>query len=191
MDYACLDLINSQTRDHRGVAPTTDHLADPNWLADFQRRWRLETAGPVDDDARRKLVDLRAALTHAVSQFCAGAELTAADLEPINQALAAGTGYRQITTGDETWRIAFVASRPDWSWAVAEVAASFADLLTQPEADRLRVCENDACRWVFIDTTRSRTQRWCGDTCGNLVKVRRFRARHRRVDSAATDPTER
>jgi predicted RNA-binding Zn ribbon-like protein len=45
---------------------------------------------------------------------------------------------------------------------------------------RLKVCSADDCQFVFYDNSRSRTQRWCAmETCGNRVKTRRYRHRHR------------
>jgi predicted RNA-binding Zn ribbon-like protein len=58
------------------------------------------------------------------------------------------------------------------------VAASAAELLAEGEPARLRVCANSACSWMFYDETRNSSRRWCeGAICGNLIKVRRFRAR--------------
>jgi predicted RNA-binding Zn ribbon-like protein len=38
--------------------------------------------------------------------------------------------------------------------------------------------ENADCLWVYYDDTRNRSKRYCDDkACGNLMKVRRFRAR--------------
>ena len=48
-------------------------------------------------------------------------------------------------------------------------------------SDRLRRCANDQCRWMILDSTRNGTRIWCHSTlCGNMVRVRRFRARQRR-----------
>ena len=49
---------------------------------------------------------------------------------------------------------------------------------------RLKACPD--CRWVFYDHTRNGSKRWClmnaagsqGRGCGNIAKVRRYRARH-------------
>jgi predicted RNA-binding Zn ribbon-like protein len=49
---------------------------------------------------------------------------------------------------------------------------------------RLKACPD--CRWVFYDHTRNGSKRWClmnatgsdGRACGNIAKVRRYRARH-------------
>ena len=50
-----------------------------------------------------------------------------------------------------------------------------------------RICANDACRWVFEDTSRGGRRRWCDmQSCGNRAKVRRFRSRQRAEDAAST-----
>lgn len=56
-------------------------------------------------------------------------------------------------------------------WPVARAAA---DLLTSPDADRLRVCDGPDCGWVFADRSRNGRRRWCEmETCGMLAKERR------------------
>jgi predicted RNA-binding Zn ribbon-like protein len=43
---------------------------------------------------------------------------------------------------------------------------------------RLKVCGNDDCRWVFYDRSHSRRGAWCDmAACGNLIKNRNLRAR--------------
>jgi predicted RNA-binding Zn ribbon-like protein len=52
--------------------------------------------------------------------------------------------------------------------------------------ERLRVCANDACRWVFFDDSRTGRRRWCDmATCGNRAKAARHRARAKALEGAA------
>lgn len=45
---------------------------------------------------------------------------------------------------------------------------------------RLKVCRNDACRWVYYDASRNRSGHWCTmKVCGNRIKARAYRARTR------------
>ncbi|TFV58091.1 zf-CGNR multi-domain protein [Mycobacterium sp. PS03-16] len=45
---------------------------------------------------------------------------------------------------------------------------------------RLKACANHDCRWVFYDQSRNRGGSWCAmSSCGNRLKNRDFRARHR------------
>lgn len=81
-----------------------------------------------------------------------------------------------------------------WSWSdeirperlLWPVMRSAADLLTSGDLDRLRVCDNKDCGWLFVDRSRNRSRRWCDmQDCGNVAKVRRFRARQRHEDTSS------
>ena len=64
--------------------------------------------------------------------------------------------------------------------ALARVSEALAEALAEGDTSRFRICANDACRWVFEDTSRGGRRRWCDmQSCGNRAKVRRFRSRQR------------
>lgn len=57
---------------------------------------------------------------------------------------------------------------------------SAADLVTSSARQRLRICEGQGCGWLFLDTTRNGSRRWCNmAVCGNRAKVKRFYERHK------------
>lgn len=59
-------------------------------------------------------------------------------------------------------------------WRVAESAV---DLLTAGDFSRIKSCE---CGWLFYDTSRNGSRRWCSmEGCGTQAKMRRFTARRR------------
>ena len=61
--------------------------------------------------------------------------------------------------------------RPLWPLAAAAV-----DLLRSGPLDRLKQCAD--CPWLFLDTSRNRSRRWCSmDDCGARAKMRTYRAR--------------
>jgi predicted RNA-binding Zn ribbon-like protein len=67
-------------------------------------------------------------------------------------------------------------------WPIAKAAL---ELLTDEQLDRLRQCANPECGWLFLDTSRNRSRRWCDmGSCGNRAKVRRFREREQRLSVA-------
>lgn len=81
------------------------------------------------------------------------------------------------------------ASRLEWTWGrhatdaalpVWVLAQSIAELLLDgPRLARVRTCAADTCRWLFLDTSKNHTRRWCDmKVCGNRMKARRFQARH-------------
>jgi predicted RNA-binding Zn ribbon-like protein len=43
---------------------------------------------------------------------------------------------------------------------------------------RVRQCNGPNCDWLFMDTSKAGRRRWCQpETCGNMMRVRRFRER--------------
>ena len=47
---------------------------------------------------------------------------------------------------------------------------------------RLKACANPGCRWLFWDTSRPGTGRWCSmQVCGGQHKARSYRARRKRT----------
>jgi predicted RNA-binding Zn ribbon-like protein len=62
--------------------------------------------------------------------------------------------------------------------------------LTSGSPERIKICDNDRCRWVFYDTSRTGRRRWCDmATCGNRAKAARHRAKSKSKSDATTDET--
>jgi len=60
------------------------------------------------------------------------------------------------------------------------LARSANELLQSAELEKLRGCGDPECRWLFLDTSKNHTRRWCDmAVCGNRMKARRFKAQHK------------
>jgi predicted RNA-binding Zn ribbon-like protein len=76
-----------------------------------------------------------------------------------------------------------------WAWSADEgpieailgpIALSALTLLTQSDLSRIKQCQGDHCGWLFFDTTKNRSRRWCEmEVCGNRAKQRALRARQK------------
>ena len=74
--------------------------------------------------------------------------------------------------------------------ALARLAEPLVDEIQAGNADRVRICANDTCRWIFYDESRAGRRRWCDmASCGNRAKAARHRARMK-AKSAATTPVD-
>ena len=70
--------------------------------------------------------------------------------------------------------------------ALARIVEPFVTELATGDPDRVRVCANDRCAWVFYDESRGGQRRWCEmASCGNRAKAARHRARKK---AAETNP---
>jgi predicted RNA-binding Zn ribbon-like protein len=64
--------------------------------------------------------------------------------------------------------------------ALARLAEPLVAEIAGGRPERLRICANDACRWVFYDRSPTGKRRWCSmSSCGNRAKAARHRARTR------------
>lgn len=87
---------------------------------------------------------------------------------PLTASLAAGSRWelRPEATGVD----AFLAT------IVATVLRAMAD----GSWSRVKACQNDTCRWLFLDHSRNRSRQWCTMAiCGSRMKSRAYRARRR------------
>lgn len=74
--------------------------------------------------------------------------------------------------------------------ALARLADPLVMELTTGDPERIRICDNDTCRWVFYDTSRTARRRWCDmATCGNRAKAARHRARSKSAEAPTPVPT--
>jgi predicted RNA-binding Zn ribbon-like protein len=70
--------------------------------------------------------------------------------------------------------------------ALARLADPLVDELVSGRPERIKICDNDRCRWVFYDTSRTSRRRWCDmATCGNRAKAARHRARSKESQAGA------
>jgi len=179
METVSLDFMNSDWRDYRGGGGRADRLRDPKWLEAFLAQWDLDVAAPPAAKTFAALTELRDTLWHIVEATSRGRAPAEGDLDALNAALGAATPRRQLEGDDGGFRIDLVPAKRDWEWVRSEIAADFAGLLVERDPRRIKTCENDDCRWVFYDESKSQSRRWCASVCSNLIRVRRFRERHR------------
>lgn len=57
------------------------------------------------------------------------------------------------------------------------------DLLTSDQLNRVKRCQSDECGWLFIDTSKNNSRKWCNmNSCGNRAKARRYYNRSKKDD---------
>jgi predicted RNA-binding Zn ribbon-like protein len=137
---------------------------------------RPEAAAAVLDQA----ITLREGIYRIFSAVAGGRQLAADDLALLNAALTEALGHLRVVPSADGFKWAWASEQGALDRMLWPVVRSAAELLTEGELSRVRECAGDVCGWLFVDTSRNRSRRWCDmQDCGNVAKVRRFRARHR------------
>lgn len=204
-----IDFVNSEWWDgNAGLNP--DRLFKPQWLRTFRRKWGLGGRGASSPDEslnshpyfeprrssldektpsarpnlRREtleeLLELRELLRRIVETIAAGQDVPTRDIKRLNGFLERADVRHKVHKTPGGLRLDAVPLIEDDAWLAGAIALSAARFLDSGDRQRLKVCNNSGCRWVFYDETKNRSRRWCNtDLCGNLFKVRRYRSRHR------------
>lgn len=128
----------------------------------------------------REAIAAREAIYALFSAIAAGKKPPPTATDYLNKLWAKCAPHLQISLNQRGFK---------WTWAdytdprrlIAPIIWSATTLLTSSQINRVGECADDrGCGWLFLDTSRNRSRRWCdmGD-CGNRNKVRRYYARKR------------
>jgi predicted RNA-binding Zn ribbon-like protein len=133
-------------------------------------------------------VAVRSGLREVVEALVAGRAVDASALATVNAILRTRSAV-ELVPGEGGVALAHRHVGDPLDDALAAVAEPLVSVIATGEVDRLRICANDGCRWVFHDTSRTGRRRWCSmASCGNRAKAARHRARKRAAATAA-EPT--
>jgi predicted RNA-binding Zn ribbon-like protein len=101
-------------------------------------------------------------------------------LDGINTELAGAMSNARIEAGADGFRWGWRATGADLDRVLWPIARSAADLLVSEKLERVHSCEGETCGWLFLDTSKNHSRRWCSmSDCGNTAKARRHY--HRKV----------
>lgn len=131
--------------------------------------------------AQRELARIhavRAALREVADAIVEERPPKAGALDTVNRALHARQVIELVPSADACIAVDHRHVGDPIDDALARLCDPFVSELTGGDPERIRVCDNDRCRWVFFDTSRTGRRRWCDmATCGNRAKAARHRAR--------------
>lgn len=190
--HPALDFVNSLD-DRFGAGEPVERLTDyaallrfalESQLLDARCARHLAQAAPAAAErAVRSARELREAVAAALYARVAGRSPPPAALRTLERHLHRAGQHRELRWepqaqgGALSWdrgRFEARAELPVWL-----LAQSAGELMMSLALERVRACDADSCRWLFLDTSRNHTRRWCDmKVCGNRMKARRFQARH-------------
>jgi predicted RNA-binding Zn ribbon-like protein len=152
--HLALDFANT-------IEPSREHLATPEDLHDWAARHGLAGSGTL---ARARA--LRRAIYEVFRPIADGGQPSAAALAALHACYGEAVAAAQLTPAGFAWA----------DDAVAPVAVAAVDLLRTGPLERVSVCA--ACPWLFLDSSRNHSRRWCSmDDCGARAKMRRYRSK--------------
>jgi predicted RNA-binding Zn ribbon-like protein len=137
----------------------------------------LHDADPVAAaGALQRLQAVRSDLAAVLSPLAHGDRPSPRAIERLNRRLTGTCRQRRVDPSALAWTWGPVAGLDDLH---GPLACDAADIVTHGDHTRLGHCPS--CDWLFLDTTRNRSRRWCDmDDCGSRAKALRYYHRQAR-----------
>ena len=202
--HPALDFVNSLDNRFREDGPNEMLASYPDLLRFLQesgllsrQRAQALSKGITSEAAQRVLRstrELRESAAAVLYGTVEGSRPAQADLRVLEKYFLEAERHQELQ-----WAAASPASQPaagqpaaahaalKWSWGRFEtepdlpvwlLARSLSELLLSDQAAQVRECAVHTCRWLFLDTSKNHSRRWCNmKVCGNRMKARRFQAR--------------
>jgi predicted RNA-binding Zn ribbon-like protein len=184
----CLDFVNTINSRH---SPEHDYLVQYSDVVDWatklgilsitQNRQLQKRARQNIHEAENALIaarTLRDLLYRLLSSTAKGSAPKKKDLKVFSifygESLSRGQFVKRETHYSTTWK--FDETLESVLWPIIHSAG---ELLQSGELNRVKECSG--CGWLFLDTSKNQSRRWCSmNTCGARDKMRRYHQRRRK-----------
>jgi predicted RNA-binding Zn ribbon-like protein len=135
----------------------------------------------------RDAIQLREAIYRIVSTVAGGLAVAEQDLVIFNRYLGTAMQSSEIIQQEHDFVWNTKGDPENLGRILNPLVRSAADLLVAPELRRVKKCGDPACGWLFLDTSRNLSRRWCDmRDCGNRAKASRFYKKRKKTKSAAS-----
>jgi predicted RNA-binding Zn ribbon-like protein len=185
----CLDFANTV---NSRPTPEHDYLLQYSDLVEWAKKLGIFTPtqsrrlqnraienAEVASEALDKAWRIRELIYRLFSRAAKGSEADKKDMElfvsSYGEAIAKGQLIKKDNHYTATWK-------PDEAFdsLLWPIVHSAGDLLFSEELGRVKECPN--CGWLFLDTSKNQTRRWCSmNTCGARDKMRRYHRKKKAV----------
>jgi predicted RNA-binding Zn ribbon-like protein len=191
----CLDFANTLSTRMEGLGREyfTSYCDLVAWsrhagvLNEEGARTLLQKAAHQPDQAAAALeraIALRETLYHVFSAIADNRQPQEADLTAMNCALHEALSRLEVVPAADGFAWNWVADEAGLDHVLWPVVRSAAQLLTSGDLARVSECAREGCDWLFVDTSKNHSRRWCTmAVCGSRVKARRY---YRRKKISAT-----
>jgi predicted RNA-binding Zn ribbon-like protein len=186
----CLNFTN--TAHGRGTPEHTENLVDYAALIAWSRHAEAIDGSEAEtliaaaerhpraaEVVRRRAVELRERLHRCFLALQHASRPDPVDLQGINEELTHALTHARLTPdhGGFAWAWDDDAALDRMLWSIVRSASR---LLTAPELGRVKQCAGHGCGWLFLDTSKNGSRRWCEmEVCGSRSKARAYYARRK------------
>jgi predicted RNA-binding Zn ribbon-like protein len=183
----CLDFVNTV---NSRPNPKHDYLVHYSDLADWATK--VEILFPAQSNQLQKRAmrnvkeaenalqtarTLRELLYRLFSNTAKGSELKKEDMVSFVRSYGEAISHARLTKKDYSYITAWKVDQT-FDAVLWPIVHSAGELLLSTELGQVKECPG--CGWLFLDTSKNQSRRWCSmNTCGARDKMRRYHKRQR------------
>lgn len=182
----CLDFANTVS-EHISDHPT-DYLRNYADLVSWARQANIVTAEEAQQlqlkadnhpDQAAAVLHRARTLRKAIYQIffarTSNSSPATDDLATLNTALQMAPVQLRVTAAGDSFVCDWLANQQALDGILGPVAWSAANLLASGEVRWVKMCDGELCGWLFLDTTKNHSRRWCDMAdCGSRAKAKRY-----------------
>ena len=177
-----LSFLNSEHFHDR--SPSDENLKNPQWVQKFCEKAQISTEQLNDE--LESLISGRKLMREIVLEMMNNGALTNDQLQQLNSQLSS-IMLKQDLERLSDGQLKLNLNTSGHESLIGKFFIAFSNLIAGDLSTRIKLCDNDTCRWAFIDESRNNSRRWCSSAhCGNVAKVRAHRARKKTAPSPET-----
>ncbi|MDR3493878.1 MAG: CGNR zinc finger domain-containing protein [Ancalomicrobiaceae bacterium] len=151
---------------------------DADWL-----RGRVGGDGALAEDLLGSALDLREHIYVIASELAAGRLAPQPSIDSLTKAHARCVGKAHLKPFERQFFWTWSPRQDPVEAALGPVALSAMTTLMQADLTRVKQCQGEKCGWLFFDTTKNKSRRWCEmEVCGNRAKQKRLTQRALKCD---------
>ena len=191
----CLDFVN--TLDWRGRDNPQEFLNTFHDLVIWSRHVGITSqeetrqldrlagqSGSNTGEVLNRAIRLRETIYRLFSASITGQKPDKRDLDLFNENLSLSMKDSKITRTADGYSWDNTGNKKQINWILNPIIRSAVEMLVSGELKRVKTCADPACGWLFIDTSRNQSRRWCDmKDCGNRAKAGRFYRKKQNDDS--------
>ncbi|XXM72428.1 CGNR zinc finger domain-containing protein [Lysinibacillus sphaericus] len=127
-------------------------------------------------DVLKQAIEMREVMYRIFKSIAEKASPHEKDLDLFNEFVSRFYRKLRVIHEKDQYLMKFECPGENLDMILPPIFQSAVDLLvSKDDLERVKQCEGDPCGWLFFDTSRNRSRRWCSMAdCGNRAKARRF-----------------
>jgi predicted RNA-binding Zn ribbon-like protein len=105
-----------------------------------------------------------------LSAFVDGRRPMAGAVARVSAQWRAARRTQELVQDQDGFKVRTIENELDLAGLISPIVAAAVDLLTSDRLAHMKRCAE--CDWLFLDTSKNKTRRWCKSTCGNRARSR-------------------